>query len=155
VNVIRSEKRVIETSSEADTERWGRQLGERIDQGLCISLVGPLGCGKSVLTRGIGRGLGVEAHVVSPSFILVEEYAGRLPLVHCDFYRLEHEDEIEDIGLFDRLESGAVVVAEWGDRSPHLHADAQVVISLAVTGESSRTLTVEYSPQVREIIETS
>jgi tRNA threonylcarbamoyl adenosine modification protein YjeE len=83
--------------------------------------------------------LGVDEAVVSPSFILCEEYAGRIPVVHADLYRLDHESEVEELGLYERMPH-AVILVEWGDRSTGLLETADVVIELSVTGESKRTI---------------
>src|SRR5678816_1623458 len=76
----------VHTASEAETARFGAELGECIEHGTCISLVGPLGAGKTVLVGGLCRGLGIEESVVSPTFILLETFQGRLPVVHVDLY---------------------------------------------------------------------
>jgi len=106
-----------------------------------VSLVGPLGAGKTVLVGGLCRGLGIDENVVSPTFILLETFQGRLPVVHVDLYRLDHERELEDLGVFDYLRDGAVLLAEWGDRSPRLHNLAEVEIKIEGTG-SERSITV-------------
>lgn len=139
---MRTEKFVIETTSEAATADLGAALGDRIEKGVCICLVGSLGVGKSVFVRGLCRGLGVREDVLSPTFILFEEYAGRLPLIHIDLYRLEHERDIEELGVFDRLGDGSVVVAEWGERSEYLFDVSDVVLTFEITGETARRISV-------------
>jgi tRNA threonylcarbamoyladenosine biosynthesis protein TsaE len=113
---------------------------------MCICVTGSLGSGKSVLVRGICAGLEVDESVISPSFILTEEYVGRLPVLHTDFYRLEHESEIEALGLFERLDGHTIVLAEWGDRSPRMMREADMVIHMAVTGPLSRVIDFRYRP---------
>ena len=140
----RTETLHISSGSESTTEQWGIDLGSRLQSGLCICLCGALGSGKSVLARGICKGLGVNETVISPSFILYEEYEGRLPIIHCDFYRLAHEREIEDLGLFERISDDTVVVVEWGDRSPRIYEIADVVIDLQGTGPSQREVEIHY-----------
>ena len=148
-----SERRVIactvHTASEADTARFGAELGECIEQGTCVSLVGPLGAGKTVLVRGLCRGFGIAEHVVSPTFILLETFEGRLPVVHVDLYRLEHERELEELGVFDYVRDGAVLLAEWGDRSPRLHGMADVEIKIEGT-EGERSITVHAVPELAD-----
>jgi tRNA threonylcarbamoyladenosine biosynthesis protein TsaE len=131
----------FQTPSPSETEVFGAALGERLDRAVCISLVGALGSGKSVLARAICRGLGVDELVVSPSFTLCEEYVGRMPVIHLDLYRLDHEREIQELGVFDRLDD-AVILAEWGDRSRYLTDAAEMVIHLEVTGDSTRAIRV-------------
>lgn len=139
----------VHTASEAETARFGAELGECIEHGTCISLVGPLGAGKTVLVGGLCRGLGIEESVVSPTFILLETFQGRLPVVHVDLYRLEHERELEELGVFDYVRDGAVLLAEWGDRSPRLHGMADVEIRIEGEG-SERSITVYAVPDLAE-----
>ena len=128
------------TSSESETEELGRKLGLQIDSGLCISLVGSLGTGKTVFARGLCRGLGVEESVVSPTFILYEEFQGRLPVVHLDLYRLEHEREIKELGVFEKLAEDCVVISEWGDRSEMIFGASDLVVSLTLRSAVERDI---------------
>lgn len=139
----------VHTASEADTARFGAELGACIEHGACISLAGPLGAGKTVLVGGLCRGLGIEETVVSPTFILLETFEGRLPVVHVDLYRLEHERELEELGVFDYLANGAVLLAEWGERSPRLHDMAEVEIRIEGTG-AERSITVHAIPDLAD-----
>ena len=139
----------VHTASESETASFGAELGECIEHGTCISLVGPLGAGKTVIVGGLCRGLGIEESVVSPTFILLETFQGRLPVVHVDLYRLEHERELEELGVFDYVRDGAVLLAEWGDRSPRLHGMADVEIRIEGEG-SERSITVYAVPELAE-----
>jgi tRNA threonylcarbamoyladenosine biosynthesis protein TsaE len=127
----RTTKYAWETASAGGTARIGESIGRRLRSGLCVSVVGALGAGKTVLVGGICRGLGVEEEVLSPTFVLYEEFDGRLPVVHIDLYRLEHESEIDELGVFDLLGGHKVILAEWGDRSETLLARSDAVIELA------------------------
>jgi tRNA threonylcarbamoyladenosine biosynthesis protein TsaE len=129
----------VQSFSESGTLEIGARFGHRIDRPLCVCLVGSLGAGKSVMARGICKGLGVDEMVVSPSFILCEEYDARIPVIHVDLFRLEQESEVEELGLYERM-NDAVVLVEWGDRSVSLLAAADIVIRLSVSGESQRTI---------------
>jgi len=105
-------------ASLADTEKLGLGLAELLRPGDVILLSGALGAGKTTLTQFIGRGLAVPAscYITSPTFSLMHEYPGRLPLYHLDLYRLSGEEEIEDLGLIDYLYAEGVCVIEWPDR---------------------------------------
>lgn len=105
--------------SPAATSLLGRKMGRRLEAGSIIALIGELGCGKTLLTRGICDGLGVPLRQVnSPTFVLVNEYQGRLPVFHMDLYRLGELAEGFEIGILDyldRAESGVMVV-EWAEK---------------------------------------
>ncbi len=139
-----TESKTFVTTTEAATEQLGMSMGLLIAQGMCVSLVGSLGSGKSVLVRGICRGLSVHEDVLSPTFILFEEYRGRLPVIHLDLYRLEHESEIEELGVFDRLGDGSVILVEWGDRSNRILEVSDVRVDMEVIGDTERRIVVRY-----------
>jgi tRNA threonylcarbamoyladenosine biosynthesis protein TsaE len=136
----------VRTASEEDTARFGEELAGCIEHGACVCLVGPLGAGKTVLVGGLCRGLGIDETVVSPTFILLETFEGRLPVVHVDLYRLERERELEELGVFDYLAGGAVLLAEWGDRSPRLHEMAEIEIRIEGAA-NERSITVHAVPE--------
>jgi tRNA threonylcarbamoyladenosine biosynthesis protein TsaE len=134
------------TRSPAETEYLGREMAARIDRGACIVLAGRLGSGKTVFIRGACRGLGVNEDILSPTFILYEAFEGRLPVVHVDLYRLHHEAEIEQLGVFDLLGDDTVILAEWGDRSPRLMENADIVVTIATAeGPDHRRVTISWS----------
>ena len=105
------------TTGEAETSRVGEELGETLRAGDVVLLYGPLGAGKTAFVRGLARGLGAPAEEVSsPTFTLVQEYAGaRARLYHVDLYRLEPK-EIDDLGLDELISGDGVVAIEWADR---------------------------------------
>lgn len=138
----------LESSSPEQTLEWARRLGSRIDRGICLCLVGPLGAGKTVLAQGICAGLGVEEEVLSPTFVLYEEFTGRLPVVHLDLFRMEHESEIEELGVFEKLGGDWVVLVEWGDRSDYLYKHSQAVVKIVATGPCTRRIEVVCQPEV-------
>ena len=118
-----------------------------------MSLEGGLGAGKTLLAKGICLGLGVRDEVVSPSFILVEEYRGVVPVMHFDLYRLERVEEVYDLGLFEVDDGHNVIVVEWGDRLPEgiLRPDIRVV--LRVTGEEEREILIEAPGELIRAVE--
>lgn len=109
---------IVPLRTRGDTRRLGRRLAQCLQPGDLILLEGELGAGKTFLVRSIARGLGVppEVRVTSPTFDLVHELPGRLPIVHADLYRLDDADELRELGLSDRSAEGAVVLVEWGER---------------------------------------
>ena len=109
----------LELSSPSETERLGRTLGRVLQGGEVIALEGELGVGKTALVRGVASGLNVRpASVSSPTFVLIHQYHGRLPLIHVDLYRLRTESEAENIGLHEYFDGLAVTAIEWADRLP-------------------------------------
>ena len=109
----RSERAV--TRSTDETLELARAVGELLRPGDVISLVGDLGAGKTVFARGLARALGVTELVVSPTFTIVREYEGRVPLVHVDVYRIDALQELHDLGFEEVVRDDAVTIVEWGD----------------------------------------
>jgi tRNA threonylcarbamoyladenosine biosynthesis protein TsaE len=105
----------LKSRGPSNTERLGEKLGGIAEKGLYAALCGELGGGKTTFVRGLARGLGSEGRVMSPTFVLVREYSGRLPLYHLDYYRLESENDVAGLELGACLERG-VVAAEWADK---------------------------------------
>jgi tRNA threonylcarbamoyladenosine biosynthesis protein TsaE len=107
-----------------------------------VLLEGPLGIGKTVFARGIAAGLGIAPEqVCSPSFTLVQEYAGgRVRMYHIDLYRIESVNEVGTLGLEELLSSGAVVVVEWGERLPDAYRRDAMTVRLHDIGEASRRI---------------
>jgi len=106
--------------SRAATGRFGEALGCRLKAGSVIALVGDLGAGKTTLTQAIARGLGLKSHVASPTFGLINEYPGPIPLFHFDPYRLRYAADLQDLGFHEYFERGGVVVVEWADKFEEL-----------------------------------
>ncbi len=117
----------------AQTHRLGALLGALLEPGDVVLLQGDLGAGKTVFTQGIAAGLEIEGTVNSPTFTLLKEYFGRLPLYHFDLYRIESPDEVESLGFEDYFDSDGVSVVEWAERGESPDApddpDATVVAS--------------------------
>ena len=105
------------SASSQDTEILGESLGRRIQTPMVVALRGALGTGKTAFTRGLARGLDVPDPVTSPTFALVHEHMGRLPLFHFDLFRLTGPDDLFDIGWEDYLNRGGVCVVEWCERA--------------------------------------
>ena len=107
----------IDVADEAETEQVGRALAGIVAPGTVIGLVGPLGAGKTRLVRAIAEALGVDpGAIASPTYVLIHEYEGRVPVVHCDVYRLNNGDEFEALGMDEYWDGGGVCLVEWADR---------------------------------------
>jgi tRNA threonylcarbamoyladenosine biosynthesis protein TsaE len=105
----------VVTRSADETLALAGEVGVVLRPGDVVSVIGDLGAGKTVFVRGVGRGLGVTEPVVSPSFTIVREYDGRVPLVHVDVYRIDTIQELHDLGFEEVVRDDAVTVIEWGD----------------------------------------
>ena len=135
----------FQTNSVAETVALGERLAGRFAIGDCIALVGELGAGKTAFVRGLAVGLGItdERMVSSPTYVLVQEYAGRTRLYHVDLYRLPSaEDELDNLGLDEMLSDGIVVI-EWADRAENALPRPHWRITINPTGQTSRKFTLE------------
>ena len=104
---------IIETYSESETMALGKRLGEAAGPGDIFLLEGDLGVGKTVLAKGVATGLGITEPVTSPTFTIIHEYEGRLPLYHFDVYRIGEPEEMFDIGFDEYLDGEGVCLIEW------------------------------------------
>lgn len=131
------------SSSEAETEAVGARLADLVQPGDVLALVGELGAGKTCLSRGLARGLGVVDPVTSPTFILVAQYdtARGFPLYHADCYRLLHPSgEAQDIGLEELMDDHGVCVVEWAERIAPLLPPDHLRITFTILGDQARRL---------------
>ena len=131
--------------SVAETEAVGEQLGRRLPAGSVVAYRGGLGMGKTAFTRGLARGLACQDRVTSPTFTIVNEYEGRLPLFHFDMYRLEGSDALFDIGWEDYLDRGGVCAVEWSENVSDALPEDTVYVTIARHGEHEdwRAITIE------------
>ncbi len=141
----------IVTRSAGETLSLGRRLGRLLGPGTVLALRGELGAGKTCFVQGLARGLGVkEDHVVSPTFVLVREYRGRLPLYHIDLYRLSAGREVESLGLEEYLEGEGVCAVEWAEKAEGILPASGPRITLTLRSASSRTIKLEGLPPAVE-----
>ncbi len=140
----------ITSNSVAETMTLGRRIGRRLKGGEVFAICGPLGSGKTHLIKGIAAGAGTEdrENVTSPTFVIVNEYHGRLDLYHIDAYRIESVVEFEMLGFDDFCYPRSVVLIEWADKvEAALHDIDCIRIDLAHAGERSRTIRVRNVPE--------
>jgi tRNA threonylcarbamoyladenosine biosynthesis protein TsaE len=137
------------------TQALGQRLGRLLFPGAVVALVGPLGAGKTHLVRAIAEGLEVPDSrcVTSPTFVLIQEYPGRLPIYHFDAYRLTGAVPFADLGAHEYLEGDGVCLVEWADRvEPCLPAD-HLRITLAITGPTTRQACLEaHGPRYEQVL---
>lgn len=135
----------IVTDSEASTIKLGENIGKVLEPGDIISLTGDLGAGKTQLTKGIAAGLGVVDYVTSPTFIIVNEYEGRIPLYHFDVYRINDIQEMYEIGFDEYLFGKGVCVIEWGDIVSDLLPEKIIRINMKKIDDNIREISIEES----------
>ncbi|HHW55385.1 MAG: tRNA (adenosine(37)-N6)-threonylcarbamoyltransferase complex ATPase subunit type 1 TsaE [bacterium] len=130
------------TNSPAETRRLGEKLGKLLAPGDLIALTGELGAGKTLLVQGIAAGMGIEATVTSPTFLIIKEYPGKIPLYHMDAYRLAGPEELLALGYEEYFFGQGVTVIEWADLVLDLLPPAYLRIDLehAAGGEGKRCL---------------
>jgi tRNA threonylcarbamoyladenosine biosynthesis protein TsaE len=135
-----SETIVINTTSVEETLELGRRIGAALRGGDAIGLVGQLGAGKTYLVKGIAHGLGVgdERSVNSPTFVLVNEYAGRVSIHHLDAYRLGSADELLDLGFEEMYAESTIAIVEWADRVVDAMPPNTLWIQIDAAGETNR-----------------
>ena len=133
---------IIISNSESETVLEGEKLGQTLTPGSIIALRGDLGAGKTAFTRGLAKGLGIEVNVQSPTFTIVNEYPGNIPLFHFDMYRLQSEDELYDIGWYDYLERNGVCAVEWSEKVPNAFPPETIFINMSILDEKRRRLEI-------------
>jgi tRNA threonylcarbamoyladenosine biosynthesis protein TsaE len=143
---IGDKQAAFRTHSPEETQEIGVEIGRQLNPGDVVALIGDLGVGKTCLTQGIARGAGVyqDQTVNSPSYILINEYAGKIPVYHIDLYRLERLEDIIALGLEEYLDGDGICVIEWADRMGELLPESY--IQVRITGEDEFTREIEVVP---------
>ena len=133
----------IQTKTPEETELAGKALAKSLVAGAVIAMYGELGAGKTAFVRGMARGLRSPSRVTSPTFTIVNEYEGSLPLFHFDMYRLGSADELFDIGWDDYLARGGICVVEWSENVSKAFDGSEIRVTIKKTGENERSITIE------------
>lgn len=143
----------LTTDSPEETQRLGTRIGELARAGDVFLLVGELGTGKTCLTQGIAWGLGIKEYTLSPSFVIMRELYGRLPLYHIDLFRLDNIEEIADLGLDDYLYGRGVCVVEWAEKGLSILPVEHLLVELAYLSDTERSFDMKPSSQrYRELL---
>jgi tRNA threonylcarbamoyladenosine biosynthesis protein TsaE len=132
-------------SAEA-TRALAARIGRRATPGTVVALTGDLGAGKTCFIQGLAEGLGVEGPVTSPTFIMIAEHAGRLPLHHVDLYRTGSLAEIRGLGLEELLDGDGVTAIEWAERAEPLLPSRSIRVRIRGAGDEPRTVEIEGAP---------
>jgi tRNA threonylcarbamoyladenosine biosynthesis protein TsaE len=142
-------------NTEVDTDRLGAALAAALPPGTVIALIGTLGAGKTRLVQAVAAALGVpRENVTSPTFVLVNEYeGGRLPIYHFDTYRLKDDDEFLNLGPDEYFDSSGLTFVEWADRVAALLPADRLEITIEVTGDTERRISISSTaPSIEEAI---
>jgi tRNA threonylcarbamoyladenosine biosynthesis protein TsaE len=133
------------THSAEDTIKFGRALAKKLRRGDVVALYGNLGSGKTTLTKGIGEGLGVKdsRHINSPTFVLIKEYDGKVPVYHIDLYRLDDLKDMEDIGIEEYIYGNGVCVIEWAEKAGNLLPKKRISVKFKIKGQEKREIKIE------------
>jgi len=137
----REQMRFVSKSAE-ETERLGKELGEKLKKGQVVSLRGSLGAGKTVLAKGIAKALGINEAIVSPTFTIVQEYHGKEKLYHLDIYRLSGDDEFESMGGEEFLYPDGITLIEWSEKIEDMLPDDTLFISIAIDENQDRIIEI-------------
>ncbi|MDZ7337857.1 MAG: tRNA (adenosine(37)-N6)-threonylcarbamoyltransferase complex ATPase subunit type 1 TsaE [candidate division KSB1 bacterium] len=127
------------SQSEEETVALGAELGALLGAGDVVALFGELGAGKTKFIQGVCEGLGVKRFVCSPSFVLINEYRGRLPVYHFDFYRIRDQEELAELGLEEYFYGEGVCLVEWAERALHLLPEERVEVMIATCSVTEPT----------------
>ncbi len=140
--------KIFRTESPEETKTLGEELGKKLKPGSVIALIGDLGTGKTCLTQGIARGVGIAPNEVvsSPSYILINEYNGNIPIYHIDLYRIETSEEIAELGLDEYVDGVGICIIEWADRMEDDLPDTCIMVHITWEDENSRSIKIEQFP---------
>ena len=147
---------IFKSASEEETINCGRTIGNLLDRGDVIALIGELGAGKTYLTKGVALGLGAKdaKEITSPTFTIINEYSGRVPIFHLDFFRLNEEFEVEDLGYEEFFYGPGVSIIEWAEKFPKILPEEHMEVRISILGEKERELEFEvWGDHYREMVE--
>ncbi len=133
----------IISHSPQQTEAFACEFAKTLRAGDVVALRGGMGAGKTAFVRGLARGLGVTSEVTSPTFALVHEHDGRIPLYHFDMYRVTTLDDLYSTGFFDYLDTGAVLAVEWSEHIESVLPKNCITVILTRLSDTEREITVE------------
>jgi tRNA threonylcarbamoyladenosine biosynthesis protein TsaE len=134
----------VTTHSPEETRILGQKIGSCIEIGTVITLTGDLGSGKTVFVQGLARGLAVPKYynITSPTYTLINDYPGRVPLFHVDLYRINNPDDLRETGFYEILHGESVVTIEWADRLPQNTLSEHVSIHFEFLDDESRKIRI-------------
>ena len=132
----------LKTSAAEETRNAGRHLGNTLKPGDVVALCGPLGAGKTVFVQGVAESLDIEEPVTSPTYTLISEYSGRLPLYHMDLYRLGSPEEFTWLGVDEMLNGEGITLIEWGERAGEELPERTITVQIEISDNGGRIITI-------------
>jgi tRNA threonylcarbamoyladenosine biosynthesis protein TsaE len=135
---------VFNTDNPKETKCLGKKIGKLLKAGNVVALVGNLGAGKTVIANGLCEGLGVkEDYITSPTYTIINQYDGRIPVYHIDLYRLKDSSELYNLGWDEYIYGHGVCMIEWADRAAEMLSEEYLMINMEVTGRNKRKITLQ------------
>ncbi len=138
---------LIRTNSKSpeETIEIGYRIGKILKPGMVVALEGKLGAGKTTLVKGIARALDINEEITSPSYIIISEYLGTYPLFHIDLYRINHSQELEDLGLeeiISSLDLNGISVIEWSERAESMMPEDRIQVAIMIDADGNRIIDI-------------
>lgn len=134
------------TTSAEETVELGKKIGSFLKKGDIIAMQGTLGAGKTTITKGIAQALGINETITSPTFCLISEYEGKMPLYHMDVYRLDGAEDFANLGTEDMLYGEGVSIIEWSEKIMEELPHKTIILKLEPQDDGARTITIENWP---------
>ena len=132
------------SDSPEKTDEIAFELGAKAQKGDCFALIGDLGCGKTQFAKAFARGMGIDEMITSPTFTLLEEYEGHIPLYHFDLYRLADESELDALFFEEYWEGDGISLIEWADRAGTRLPQTAIFIKFEYIDATTRRISIEY-----------
>lgn len=132
----------VTTKSTAETEAFAQSFAARLKPGDVLAFRGGMGAGKTAFVRGLAKGLGCKGEVSSPTFALVHEYGGPIPLYHFDMYRINRFEDLYSTGYFDYLDMGGILAVEWSENIESALEEQTIFVTIQIQDEETRIITI-------------
>ena len=137
-------EKAFTTNNPEETMRLGRKIGKLLKQGDVVALIGNLGAGKTVIANGLCRGIGVkESYITSPTYTIINQYDGRIPVYHIDLYRLNDSKELYNLGWDEYIYGNGTCIIEWADKAGEMLPEEYLMVNIEVTGKDKRKITLQ------------
>ena len=131
------------TKTSEETIELGKRIGSKLQKGDVIAMQGPLAAGKTTITKGIAQALGIDDTITSPTFCLISEYYGKMPLYHMDVYRLDGTEDFINLGTDDMIYGDGVSIIEWSEKIMDELPKKTIILKISPSEDGSRTITIE------------